>query len=170
MANYKSGIQSRGPAAGDKGTVDQMDVIPEPHEALLGLLLAQLDGPVAIPARAWPVTSACELLARRLPTSSMIGGLAQAAVRRPCSDSTVEAWFRHLVAIGGARPCGRGYAAHWQVDEAWRLEWRAMLDLVEETEGLALREAGEALQRSLSIAAKIGLAASSSSASSTSAT
>lgn len=148
----------------------QQDLVARKELALLGVLLAQLEEPVSIPARPWPVTAACEVLARRLPPTSGISEFARLATLRPCSDATVEAWFRGLVAAGAARPVGRGNAAHWQIDESWRREWQLVFELTDGDERQALTEAGETLQRTLSIAAKIGRAASSSDGPSTSGT
>jgi hypothetical protein len=156
-----------GPSLTDMAT--QVDPVGS-GPALVGMLLGQLDVPVALPARPWPVVGACEVLARRLPASSWERDVARGACRYPGSDATVEGWLVALARDGAVTTRGRGSLAVWAVDEDWRQSWTALAWLLEDDVRATWLAAADVLHRSLSIAAKIAAAAASGAAESTSST
>lgn len=137
----------------------QTDAAP-PYEVLVGLLLAQVDGPVALPARPWPLADACRVLAARLPSATLAAQTARRVVAQPCADLLLERWALELAQRTAFRPSGRGPTASWQVSETWRREWQVLVELLDEGEREVWGDAAQALQRSLSTAAKIASAAS----------
>lgn len=141
--------------------MDQILADSAPSEALIGMLLAQLDGPVSLPARPWPLADGCRVLAARLPYSATAASTARQAVAQPCSDSLLERWVHALAQKSVLRPLGRGLTARWDVSETWRLQWQVLVGLLDDSERAVWVDAAHALQRSLSTAAKIAAAASS---------
>jgi len=129
------------------------------EETVVGLLLAAAKCD-RLPARPWPLAAACETLSRSRATVDEVLQTAACSVSQPTGTDECERWMLGLYLHGHVRPVGRGIAATWVVQPAWRDQWAVAIDCLEPSEREAFDEAGQTLTRCLSIWEKTVLAAS----------
>lgn len=120
------------------------------EEALLGRLLV-LSHVRDMPARAWPLAAACQVLATKLPKGSEFRRAAVAG----SGDDQVELWLCALAAHEDATREGRGLSARWQFSEPWIERWSSIAEAAPPYEDSAWSEAVQALVNCRSIAAKV---------------
>jgi hypothetical protein len=128
-------------------------------EALVGMIFAEAE-PSRLPSRVWPLTAACQRLAKsKAPVDPAVLGCAR-SVSLIWGDRLVETWMRHLAENGFVRPSGRGMQACWEVDPVWQDGWRVIVEALDADERATFREAAQVLTTCLSIWEKTLLAAS----------
>lgn len=138
-----------------------------PQEALLGLLTA-LSSRKVIAARVWPVTEACQSLAKIAEGIDPSVLSAARGASLPGGDTVVEDWLSGLAQRGVLRPLGRGISGCWAVDPSWLSGWRLAADAMAPAERHVWVRAAQTLDRCMSIWEKAAAAAASGSGASTS--
>jgi hypothetical protein len=101
--------------------------------------------PSRLPARVWPLTAACQRLAKsKAPVDPAVLGCAR-SVSLIWGDRLVETWMHHLAENGFVRPSGRGMHACWEIDPVWQDGWRVIVEALDADERATFREAAQVL-------------------------
>lgn len=129
------------------------------EEACIGLLLG-LSGQNRLPAEPWPLTAACQRLAKVLPDGSPHAG-AHLTLRSEDRDHRTRSWVRALGTAGHAQPREEGMRAYWHFSDSWLEGWRAVGESLPRTEVTSWHDAAQVLTTSLSIWEKTLAAAAS---------
>jgi hypothetical protein len=133
------------------GNVGQPENTPTlAQEAIVGMLLAA-SGDEEVPARPWPLVSACQTLANRLPSGSPYSSALETAKHTLLGGVEVETWLRGLAERGAVLAQGRMADARWLASPEWLANWRLPAQEIHEDEAEAWASAAQALTNCLSI-------------------
>lgn len=113
--------------------------------ALVGLICAA-GGLEVIPARAWPVEAAIEVLQQRAPADGPVRRAADRwPGRRPAGPGLrgVRASLRQLAAVGWVAPDGSGWRAGWRIATAWSEFHLGLLAGLQPADRAAVQSAGQ---------------------------
>src|SRR5262245_26362826 len=87
-------------------------------EAVVGMLAA-FSGVSEVPARPWPLASACQVLATLISPGSPSFTAASQCGSSLTAAHVVERWLVELASTGAASTCGAGSGAVWRFDPTW---------------------------------------------------
>jgi len=113
--------------------------------ALVGLICAA-GGLEVIPARAWPVEAAIEVLQQLAPADGPVRRAAERwSGRRPAAPGLpgVRPALRQLAAVGSLAPDGCGWRAGWRIAATWSEFHLGLLAGLQPADRAAVQSAGQ---------------------------